>query len=462
MRTPAPPTHFLWAFVLLTACIVIVGWFYVRQSAQHFRAEAQRQLSVVADLKVGELTQWRKERLTDGLVFFKNPSFAALVRRFFETPSDADAQRQLHDWLGRYPAHDNYNKVCLLDTQGVSRLDLPAGQVPTTSGLVRAASEVLGSGQIAIQDFYRDEHDLHVHLAVLVPILDEQEGSRPLGILVLRTSPETYLYPLIKRWPTPSKTAETLLVRREGNEVVFLNELRFRTNTALNVRMSLDQVVLPAAQAALGREGVMEGVDYRGVGVLAALRTVPDSPWAIVARVDNEEVNAPWRTTLWQLVTLFGAFLIAAGSCTWLFWRQQNLRYLEDRVALSDVLRNSEVRYRRLFEAARDGVLILDAETERKRAEAELDRMRNLLAEDQRIAHLGSWEYRAETQETLWSEEQLRIYGLNPAGPSPDYQVMLRNHIHPEDAARLGASSALRGVSICGTDPAQRRLGCDK
>jgi hypothetical protein len=100
--------------------------------------------------------------------------------------------------------------------------------------------------------------------------------------------------------------------------------------------------------------------------------------------------------------------------------------------------------------------------TERKRAEAELDRMRNLLAEGQRIAHLGSWEYWAETQETLWSEEQLRIYGLNPAGPSPDYQVMLRNHIHPEDAAQLGASSALRGVSICGTDPAQRRLGCDK
>lgn len=29
-------------------------------------------------------------------------------------------------------------------------------------------------------------------------------------------------------------------------------------------------------------------------------------------------------------------------------------------------------------------------------------------------------------------------------------------------ALRLAASSALRGVSICGTDPAQRRLGCDK
>jgi PAS domain S-box-containing protein len=75
--------------------------------------------------------------------------------------------------------------------------------------------------------------------------------------------------------------------------------------------------------------------------------------------------------------------------------------------------------------------------SERVRAEAELDRINNLLAEGQRIAHVGSWEYRAETQDTLWSEEQLRIYGLNPAGPSPDYQVLLRRCIHPEDAARL-------------------------
>ena len=75
--------------------------------------------------------------------------------------------------------------------------------------------------------------------------------------------------------------------------------------------------------------------------------------------------------------------------------------------------------------------------TTQQQAKAELGRMRNLLGEGQRIAHLGSWEYIAETQETRWSEEQLRIYGLNPAGPSPHYPAMLRHHIHPEDAARL-------------------------
>ena len=79
-------------------------------------------------------------------------------------------------------------------------------------------------------------------------------------------------------------------------------------------------------------------------------------------------------------------------------------------------------------------VLVTDI-TERKQAEEELERTRNTLAEAQKIAHLGSFEYVAATRTTVWSEEEYRIYGLDPAGPSPAYDVMLAKCIHPDDAA---------------------------
>jgi PAS domain S-box-containing protein len=78
--------------------------------------------------------------------------------------------------------------------------------------------------------------------------------------------------------------------------------------------------------------------------------------------------------------------------------------------------------------------------SERKQAEEELERTRHQMAEGQRIAHLGSWEYIAATQTTVWSDEEKRIYGLDPAQPSPEYEVMLRHHIHPHDAAELDRS----------------------
>lgn len=75
--------------------------------------------------------------------------------------------------------------------------------------------------------------------------------------------------------------------------------------------------------------------------------------------------------------------------------------------------------------------------TERRRVEAELLRTRNTLLEAQRIARLGSFEYIAATQTTVWSEEEYRIYGLDPAKPSPTYEVMLAKCIHPDDEALL-------------------------
>ncbi|MEA5115556.1 MAG: PAS domain S-box protein [Geobacteraceae bacterium] len=75
--------------------------------------------------------------------------------------------------------------------------------------------------------------------------------------------------------------------------------------------------------------------------------------------------------------------------------------------------------------------------TERKLAQTELERMRIILSEGQRIAHVGSFEYLAETRTTVWSEEEYRIYGLDPAGPSPAYDELLAKIIHPDDADLL-------------------------
>jgi len=350
-------------FVLLAAGIVTVGSLYFRHYEKQYRTGVEQQISAIAKLKVDELVQWRKERMTDGGIFFKNPSFSALVRRFFAQPADADAQRQLMDWLGRFPTFHSYDQFRLMDAQGVTRLSVPGGLKPATSDTLRVAAEVLRSGQITLQDFYRHERQQRVYLQVMVPILDELDAGRPLGVVELRLDPTVYLFPFIKRWPTPSRTAETLLVRREGNEAVYLNELRHQSNTVLALRLSLERIEVPAVRAALGQAGIMQGVDYRGVPVIAAAQAVPDSPWFLVAKMDTSEVYGPLRAQLWQVVVLIGVLLFGAGASVGVVWRHQRSRFYQERYESVEALRALDVRYRRLFESAKDGILILDAET---------------------------------------------------------------------------------------------------
>ena len=84
------------------------------------------------------------------------------------------------------------------------------------------------------------------------------------------------------------------------------------------------------------------------------------------------------------------------------------------------------------------GVVCYYSESPRLReAQTELVHMRNLLGEGQKIAHMGTFEYIAETRTTVWSEEEYRIYGIDPSGPSPAYDTMLARSIHPDDVALL-------------------------
>ena len=54
------------------------------------------------------------------------------------------------------------------------------------------------------------------------------------------------------------------------------------------------------------------------------------------------------------------------------------------------------------------------------------------------------------TRTTVWSEEEYRIYGLDPAGPSPEYDEMLKKYVHPDDAALLHETftTAMRNRSM--------------
>jgi len=76
--------------------------------------------------------------------------------------------------------------------------------------------------------------------------------------------------------------------------------------------------------------------------------------------------------------------------------------------------------------------------TERKRAEQALRRSEAYLAEAQRLAKTGSWAYSPAAEKCIyWSDEMLRIFGLDPQTTDlPDREEFLRL-VHPEDRDRF-------------------------
>jgi PAS domain S-box-containing protein len=70
--------------------------------------------------------------------------------------------------------------------------------------------------------------------------------------------------------------------------------------------------------------------------------------------------------------------------------------------------------------------------TERKRSEQALLEQRTLLAEAQKVAGLGSWEWEPGSGRMSWSEELYRIYGLDAMTVQPSFETFLER-VHPAE-----------------------------
>ncbi|MEW6079979.1 MAG: PAS domain S-box protein [Thermodesulfobacteriota bacterium] len=199
------------------------------------------------------------------------------------------------------------------------------------------------------------------HLSVVAPLYSDVGSPRPLGTLLLVSDANEFLFPLIQSWPLPSRTAETLLVRRDGDEALFLNSLRHQPGAALNLRIPLNRTDVPAVMAIMGKVGVVRGKDYRGVDVLSAVLPVPDSPWFIVSKMDTEEAFAGWRNRsllILSLIVILTGMTVVAGFAFW----QREKKYHFQTILMSEAARKvDEERYRITLHSIGDAVIATDA-----------------------------------------------------------------------------------------------------
>ena len=423
------------AFALVVLAILASGlWFYQSQR-QRLRRSAEEQVSSVARLKVKEIANWRAQRLGDAASVPESPFFEIGVNEWMATRSPELAARILSRFQS-LQRHYHYSDALIAAPDGSVLLSASGQLGPLAPEAVEAIREAMREGKAILTDVHFSHDGQEILLDAVGPIFEGQGSARrPVAAIVLVSDASQYLYPLIQSWPVPSHTAESLLIRRDGDDVLFLNELRHRTDTALKLRIPLSRTEVPAVQAALDREGVLEGNDYRGVRVVSAAYKVPDSPWSLVAKVDAKEVYAPLRQQAFLTGGLVLGLILAATLALVMFWRRHTDRFyreiasnLERRVAertsqLSQAHAELEKHQHYLEDLVKERTgELADSEDLVKKGTSDLARSEDLvkkgtsdLARSEDLVKKGMGDLaRSEdlvkkgTSDLAWSEEQFR------------------------------------------------------
>ncbi len=306
--------------LVLSAIIILAGTGAVFHTAGKLKEHEVARLQSIANLKADQIEDWLADRRRDAEVLRTSPNFNEILARW-RTSRDADSRARILKRMEGFHRAMGYPSMLLVDATGEPLLAVGETGHPVTALLREVVSRALTSGKMQMTDIYRPlGAQNHVDLDFIVPL--DSIAGQPRFAVVVRVDPKAFLFRYLQIWPVPSDTAETLLFRRDGDHVLFLNDLRHRPDSALRLRLPLNQRELLAAQVADGRvpSGAMvEGVDYRSVPALGVARAIAGTPWYLIAKMDKAELyaglgkDAAWIVlagALASFAALAGGFLL--------------------------------------------------------------------------------------------------------------------------------------------------------
>jgi diguanylate cyclase (GGDEF)-like protein/putative nucleotidyltransferase with HDIG domain len=313
--------------LLLIALItgISLGIIAYSSSRSALRTRVNEQLTSIADLKKEQILIWIEDRRSDVNALASNKlnqqHFTEIISA--ETPLERKTEFIVFttdNLLAMHASRVGYERIVFTDIEGTVILSTDSTLISRMVPNYETFENTLASPN---KEFIRDIHiepesGLVVmefgHVLFALDPLTGENLPDVIGTAIITVAIEETIYPLIRAWPGMGSTGETLLIRADGTETLFLNDLRFEDNTGLDfsVPVSSDNA-RPAHLSSRGGEGIIETPDYRGVQVLAAYRHIPGIDWGFVAKQDSSEAFEPVSELTRRLAVVTGFVLLAAG-----------------------------------------------------------------------------------------------------------------------------------------------------
>jgi len=210
--------------------------------------------------------------------------------------------------------------LALVEPEGAVIASTPA--MPPIAGPVRAFLAALPGSERGMLDMYLgSDHGLRIGFVVPVitptgPDLTPTVIARVLGV---RRIDQTFLEALEQPGET-AETAESYLVRRDGNVITYLTPLRDGSGP-LEKALAVNTETLIDAEALTSPGRFHSGRDYAANLAFAVSRPIAETPWVLVYRISQAEALAQSATRRTTLIVVLVLGILLMGVALVAVWR---------------------------------------------------------------------------------------------------------------------------------------------
>lgn len=316
------------------------------------RLEVQRNIAAVGVFKSSQIQDWLDDQFTDARILSESSYFSHEAKLWMRGGARDDARRkQLIDQIQGVLSVLHYQAIVLYDAAG--HVILSTGEpVPDSQEMGKEARTVATSCHHKFVDLHQyQDGNRPIRLGFMSPLAADETCF---GTIYLVQDPARSLFPLIHYWPNESETAEAQLVRKEGDQVLFLDQLRYRPELPLTFRLPLDSSQASAI-ALRGKSGLLEGAqNYRGKSVLAYATAINGTSWMLVSKIDEDEAYH-LIDRMERMVGILALFVFCLISAWFWQWRRRVLAEAQTAVlnqrVIADGLRiEGDKHFRTIFE----------------------------------------------------------------------------------------------------------------
>jgi signal transduction histidine kinase/DNA-binding response OmpR family regulator/HAMP domain-containing protein len=294
----------LFWFILLALIPLFIGItiaYYLQ--VEEIKKEEINTLIVVRDLKIERLNFWLEERGDDLETLaesFAVQNFEGMFNKEKRTEEDIAIISNIREIMNLYVENfPDYDEIFVINPDsGIIEISTDKSSEGMDKSKDDYYTRPLQSRDFYIKDIYYSSSKHKPVMAFSIPIFCSQHsGEHIVGILVCRVDLYKSFFPLVQDTTGLGETGETLIVNKD---VIALNELRWHEDAPLKLKIKAQ----PAFMASQGYSDIIESTDYRGEEVLAAFTYIPQTGWGLVAKRDLEEIYAPVRRMLINLIIL--------------------------------------------------------------------------------------------------------------------------------------------------------------